>query len=59
MSPDSVAPGPVRPAAVVNQAIRALWSDPRVQLAAAERAELERLYKEWAAAARGEIGEAA
>ncbi|MEU9661943.1 hypothetical protein [Streptomyces chartreusis] len=59
MSPDSAAPGLVRPAAVVNQAIRALWSDPRTQLSAAERAELERLYEEWSAAVRGEVDEAA
>jgi len=59
MSPDPSAPGPVRSAAAVNQDIRALWSDPRVQLSAADRAELERLYAEWAAAKRAEVAEAA
>lgn len=59
MSPDSQPSGLVRPAAVVNAEIRALWSDPRVQLTGEARAELERLYEEWAAAVRAELAEAA
>ncbi|MFD0436990.1 hypothetical protein [Streptomyces chartreusis] len=59
MSPNSQPPGHVRPAAVVNAEIRALWTDPRVRLTAEARAALERLYTEWAAAVRAEVVEAA
>ncbi|WP_435215945.1 hypothetical protein [Streptomyces sp. bgisy034] len=43
----------------MNAEIRALWSDPRVQLTGEARAELERLYEEWATAVRAEVVEAA
>jgi hypothetical protein len=59
MSPDLVTAGSVRSAAVVNEDIRALWSDTRVRLTGEERARLERLYVEWAAAVRAEVVEAA
>ncbi|CAM5248737.1 MULTISPECIES: hypothetical protein [Streptomyces] len=59
MSPDSVATGSVRPAAEVNEQIRALWLRAGGTLSAEERAEYELLVVEWAAAMRGEIIEAA
>ena len=59
MSPNLLASGPVRPAAVVNAEIRALWGDPRVRLTGVERARYEELVAEWAAAVRAEIVEAA
>lgn len=59
MSPDSGRPGFVRPAAVVNEEIRALWLDPRVRLSAEGRAALERLYEEWVAAVRAKVVQAA
>ncbi len=59
MSPHSSASGPLRPAAVVNEDIRALWLDTRVRLSPEGRAALERLYEEWAAAVRAEIVKAA
>lgn len=48
-----------RPAAAVNEDIRALWQDPRVRLSEAGRRKLERLYVEWAAAVRVKVVEAA
>lgn len=59
MSPDLPPQGFVRPAAVVNEQIRALWADPRVQLTTEGRLALERLYEEWTAAVRAEVVEAA
>ena len=59
MSPHSLSPGPVRSAAVVNDVIRALLERTRRRLTDEERAELEGLYVEWAAAVRAEIVEAA
>jgi hypothetical protein len=59
MSPESSGLGQLRPAAVVNEDIRALWADPRVRLTTEGRAALERLYVEWAAAVRRDIVEAA
>lgn len=59
MSPHSPASGPLRPAAVVNEDIRALWADPRVRLTDEGRAAYERLCAEWAAAVRAEIVKAA
>lgn len=55
----STTPGSVRCAAVVNEEIRALWGDPRVQLVGADRDRYELLVAEWAAAVRAEIVEAA
>ncbi|MVO84120.1 hypothetical protein GPA10_04880 [Streptomyces sp. p1417] len=52
MSPNSPPPGPVRPAAAVNEDIRALWTDPRVGLTHEERARYEHLLIEWIAAER-------
>ena len=49
----------VRPAAVVNEEIRQLWTDTRVRLSDEGRDRLERLYVEWAAAVRAEVVEAA
>ncbi|MFB7440267.1 hypothetical protein ACFC01_18220 [Streptomyces mirabilis] len=59
MSPNPLASGPVRPAAVVNEDIRALWPRAGRELTAEERAEYERLLEEWAAAMRAEVVEAA
>ncbi|MFF0225178.1 hypothetical protein [Streptomyces sp. NPDC004629] len=59
MSPDSVPPGSLRPAAEVNEQIRALWLRAGGSLSAQERAEYELLVVEWAEAIRGEIIEAA
>jgi hypothetical protein len=44
---------------VVNEEIRGVWTDPRVPLTREQRGQLERLYAEWAAAVRAELGEAA
>jgi len=44
---------------VVNEEIRALWSDPRVRLSETGRARLEALYTEWAAAVRAKVVKAA
>jgi hypothetical protein len=49
----------VRPAAEVNEQIRALWLRAGGSLSAEERAEYELLVVEWAAAIRGEVVEAA
>jgi len=54
-----VRPGSVRSAAEINQQIRALWPHPAVRLTDVERARLEELYAEWAAAVRAEIVKAA
>lgn len=59
MSPNPLAPGRVRPAAAVNEDIRALWPRAGTQLNAKERAKYERLLIEWAAAIKAEIVEAA
>ena len=59
MPPTPPPDGTLRPAAVVNEEIRALWRDPRVRLSAEGRARLEGLYVEWAAAVRAEIDVAA
>jgi hypothetical protein len=60
MSPNSSAPGLVRPAAVVNEAIRQLardaWGRPFTD---AERAVYELLVIEWSTAERAEVVEAA
>ncbi|SDD09264.1 hypothetical protein [Streptomyces prasinopilosus] len=59
MSPDCVTPGSVRPAAEVNEQIRALWLRAGGSLSARERAEYELLVVEWAAAIRGRVVKAA
>ncbi|CAM5606166.1 hypothetical protein [Streptomyces pilosus] len=59
MSPDLTTPGSVRPAAEVNEEIRALWLRARGSLSDRERAEYELLVIEWAAAMRGRVVEAA
>ncbi|MFD5164164.1 MULTISPECIES: hypothetical protein [Streptomyces] len=59
MSPDFVTPGSVRPAAEVNDEIRALWQRTGGTLSAEERAEYELLVVEWAAAIRGGVVKAA
>ena len=59
MSPTSPAAGQPRPAAVVNEDIRALWPRAGARLTAEERAAYERLLVEWAAAVRADIVEAA
>ncbi|MFD7794304.1 hypothetical protein [Streptomyces sp. NPDC059759] len=48
MSPTPPASGQPRPAAAVNEDIRALWAKARGSLTAEERAEYERLLAEWA-----------
>ncbi|MEL3944890.1 hypothetical protein [Streptomyces sp. LNU-CPARS28] len=54
MSPNPSPRAAVRPAAAVNEDIRALWHrhDPRIRLAPAQRALYERLLVEWTAAVR-------
>lgn len=62
MSPDGELLGSVRPAAVVNELIRALFQRGGGRLYGDERAEYERLVEEWTiavAAERVEIVEAA
>ncbi|MFE9774584.1 hypothetical protein ACFYOV_23495 [Streptomyces sp. NPDC005931] len=59
MSPEFVTPGSVRPAAEVNEQIRALWLRAGGSLSAEERAEYELLVVEWAAAIRDGVVEAA
>jgi len=59
MSPNPLAAGSVRSAAVVNEEIRALWPHPSVRLSAQDRERYERLVTEWAAAVRAEVVEAA
>jgi hypothetical protein len=62
MPPDDLSPGSVRPAAVINEEIRALWFRAGGVLAtAAERAAYAALVVEWAAAVRveGAVVEAA
>ncbi|MEU3933337.1 hypothetical protein AB0E85_15060 [Streptomyces sp. NPDC029044] len=59
MSPDFVTPGSVRPAAEVNDEIRALWQRTGGTLSAEERAEYELLVVEWATAIRGGVVTAA
>lgn len=59
MSPHFLDPGSVRPAAEVNEEIRALWLRAGGSLSEQERAEYKRLVVEWAAAIRGEVIEAA
>ncbi|HKW93022.1 MAG TPA: hypothetical protein VJX92_14080 [Methylomirabilota bacterium] len=55
MSPTPARPGPVRSAAVLNEAIRALWQRADGRLTTAqERDAYERLVVEWAAAVRAE-----
>ncbi|BCL32147.1 hypothetical protein QF026_007223 [Streptomyces aurantiacus] len=59
MSPDSLTPGSVRSAAVLNEQIRALWIRAGGSLTPQERAEYELLVVQWAAAVRDEMVEAA
>jgi len=59
MSPSPRPEGPLRPAAVVNEDIRALVIRAGGWLYGQDRAEYERLVEEWAAAVRAEIVEAA
>ncbi|GAA3852753.1 hypothetical protein GCM10023084_03710 [Streptomyces lacrimifluminis] len=61
MSPNPQArPGSVRSAAAINEQIRAFWLRLGGRApSAAERAEYEKLRAKWAAAVRGEVGEAA
>lgn len=53
------AAGFVRPAAVVNELIRGLWTRAGGTLSPVERTEYEQLVVEWATAVRAEIVEAA
>ncbi|MFH8792181.1 hypothetical protein [Streptomyces sp. NPDC017941] len=54
-------PGPVRPAAAVNEDIRALWllHDSRVGLTPDQRARYELLLVEWITATQADIAIAA
>ncbi|MFF9002595.1 hypothetical protein ACF1GW_35770 [Streptomyces achromogenes] len=59
MSPDLVTcSGPVRSAAEINRAIRALWSHPQVPLTDGQRAEYWRLCAELARVQRGDVAAA-
>lgn len=59
MSPTPLPSGAVRPAAAVNEDIRALWPRQGTQLTAEEREAYDRLLEEWAAAVRAKVTEAA
>ena len=59
MPPSPPVPGPARPAAVVNEEIRALLERTRRRLSDVERAEYEQLVVEWEAAKKAEVVEAA
>lgn len=59
MSPSSRPEGLVRPAAVVNEEIRTLVRGAGRRLTDEEKAVLDQLYVEWAAAVRAEIVKAA
>lgn len=59
MSPNPQHPGFVRSAAVVNEDIRRLWADPRVQLTREQHAQYMRLVAEYEAAKRAEAVTAA
>ncbi|WP_320784469.1 hypothetical protein [Streptomyces sp. CRN 30] len=59
MSPEVPNRGSARSAAELNERIRALWRRAGGSLTVQERAEYELLVVEWAAAARGEVIEAA
>ena len=59
MPPTPVPATAVRPAAVVNAEIRALWQRAGRTLSGEQRREYERLLVEWAAAVRAESDEAA
>ena len=54
MSPDPLASGRVRPAAVVNELIRALFQRSGGRLYGDDRAEYERLVAEWTIAVAAE-----
>ena len=53
------APASARPAAVVNEEIRALWQRSGGVLTPEGQREYERLLVEWAAAVRADVVEAA
>jgi len=60
MPPTPLGPAPLRPAAVVNEEIRALWLRAAGrQLTVAEREYYELLLTEWAAAMRANVDVAA
>lgn len=60
MPPTPLGPAPLRPAAVVNEAIRALWLRAAGRrLTVAEREYYELLLVEWAAAMRASVDVAA
>ena len=59
MSPNPSGLGPPRPAAVVNEEIRALMIRAGGYLRAEDRSLYERLREEWAVAVRAEIVKAA
>lgn len=59
MSAETTPSGSPRSAAAVNEQIRALWTRAGGSLSDRQRAEYELLVIEWAAAARGEVIEAA
>ncbi|MGW0780284.1 hypothetical protein [Streptomyces sp. NPDC002913] len=52
-------PGSMRPAAVVNEEIRDLWTRSGGVLTPEGQREYERLLVEWAAASRVDVAEAA
>lgn len=51
--------GSVRSAAVLNEQIRALWARAGGTLTVEQKRVYDGLVAEWAAAVRGEVGEAA
>ncbi|MGW0920043.1 hypothetical protein ACWD3J_13635 [Streptomyces sp. NPDC002755] len=59
MSSPPPVPGDARPAAVVNEEIRALLERTRRRLSDVERVEYEALLREYAAAKRAEVAAAA
>ncbi|MFD6416863.1 hypothetical protein [Streptomyces sp. NPDC060194] len=59
VSPESRPATPVRPAAAVNEEIRALWLRGPGHLTGERRQHYEELVAEWAAAVRAEVVTAA
>ncbi|MFJ9214214.1 hypothetical protein [Streptomyces sp. NPDC102264] len=57
--PTTPDPGSARPAATINQDIRALWTRAGNTLGPADRDEYHRLLIEWASAVRDDVAEAA
>lgn len=58
MPTNSLSPGSTRPAAALNEQIRALWARAGGTLTVEQSREYDGLVAEWAAAVRGEVATA-